>query len=168
MSFRDAAERLGQAIAAFKIDRGELRERAIALVRRGIGHLHEHGAEKALADFNDPKGRFVQGDLYLVVLDMNCVVRANGGNPALVGRDDSKLEDGDGKRFSAEFVQVALSRGHGWVDYKFINPKTQQIEPKSTYVERAGDLVVACGIYRGERQVRAVPARPGLARLSKR
>jgi methyl-accepting chemotaxis protein len=166
MSFQDSAARLGQAIAAFKTDRAELRERAIALVRRGIKHLAEHGPGRAFGDFNDPHGRFREGELYLVVLDMNCVVQANGGNSALVGRDDSQLADVDGKRFSAEFIQVALSRGRGWVDYKFMNPKTKQVEPKSSYVERAGGYVVACGIYRGERPGHELPAAPQLARLT--
>ena len=166
LSFQDSAMRLGQAIAAFKTDHAELRERAIALVRRGIKHLVEHGPERAFGDFNDSHGRFVEGDLYLVVLDMNCVLRANGGNSALVGRDDSNLSDVDGKRFSAEFVQIALSRGRGWVDYKFINPKTKRVEPKSSYVERAGEYVVACGIYRAEHQGRELPTAPQPARLS--
>jgi hypothetical protein len=165
LSFQEAAARLGQSVAAFKTDHSELRERAIALVRRGIEHLAERGPERTFADFNDPRGRFVQGALYLAVLDMNCVVRANGANPAIVGRDDSELKDNDGKKFSAEFVQVALTRGRGWVDYKFMNPRTQRIEPKSTYVERAGDYVVACGIYGGERAGRELPPGRPLARL---
>jgi len=165
VSFERAAARLGRAVASFKIDRAELRERAIALVRRGIEHMRSLGPDRAFAEFNDPRGRFVEGDLYLAVLDMNCVLRANGANPAIVGRDDSQLADSDGKRFSAEFVQVARTRGRGWVDYRYVNPKTGKVEPKSTYVEREGDYVVACGIYRGEQRVAAVRA-PSLARLT--
>jgi methyl-accepting chemotaxis protein len=149
-SFRDAAERLAHAIESFKVDRGEARERAIALVRRGIAHLRAHGPERAFAEFSDPQGAFVEGELYLVALDMRCMLRAHGGNPALVGRDDSRLTDVDGKAFSAEFVNVARTRGQGWVDYRFMNPKRGRIEPKSSYVERAGDYVLACGIYRQE------------------
>jgi methyl-accepting chemotaxis protein len=165
LSFREAASRVRQSIAAFKTDHAELRERASALVRRGIGHLAEHGPEKAFADFSDPRGRFVEGALYLTVLDMNCVVRANGFNPAIVGRDDSEVTDSDGRRFAAEFVQVALTRGRGWVDYKYANPETRRIEAKSTYVERAGDYVVACGLYRGERAGPELPPGPPPARL---
>jgi len=165
LSFREAATRLGQAIAAFKTDHAELRERAIALVRRGIKHLAVHGPEKAFADFSDARGRFIENTLYLTVLDMNCVVRANGVNPAIVGRDDSEMTDSDGKKFAAEFVQVALTRGRGWVDYKYANPETRRIEAKSTYVERAGDYVLACGLYRGERAGRELPPGPRPARL---
>jgi len=166
MSFQGAAERLDRAIAAFKTDRAEARERAIALVRQGIEHMRARGAEKALADFSDPRGGFVDGDRYLAVLDMNCILRANGGNPAIVGRDDSQLTDSDGKRFSAEFVNVALTRGRGWVDYRWMNPKTRRVEAKSTYVEREGEYVVACGIYRSDAEITPVEARPGAPRLT--
>ena len=150
LSFSEAAERLAHAVDSFKVDRAEAREQAIALVRRGIERLHAAGPARAFAEFCDPAGGFVQGELYLVVLDMNCIVRAHGGNPAIVGNDDSALADADGKRFSAEFLNVARTRGQGWVDYRFLNPKRGVVEPKSSYVERAGDFVVACGIYRRE------------------
>ena len=159
LSFREAAERLAHAVDAFKLDRAEAREQAIALVRRGIEHLRAAGPQRAFADFCDPAGGFVQGELYLVVLDMNCVVQAHGGNPAIVGNDDSELVDADGKRFSAEFVNVARTRAQGWVDYRFLNPKRGVVEPKSSYVERAGDFVVACGIYRREDAPAAVVPR---------
>ncbi|HEX5093643.1 MAG TPA: methyl-accepting chemotaxis protein [Burkholderiales bacterium] len=149
-AFREAAERLAQVVGAFKVDRAEARARAIALVRRGIAHLETQGAQRAFADFSSPQGGFVEGDLYLVVLDARCVLRAHGGNPALVGNDDSHLVDVDGKRFSAEMVHIARTRGQGWVDYRFMNPQRRRIEPKSSYVERAGEFAVACGIYREE------------------
>jgi methyl-accepting chemotaxis protein len=175
-SLKDTAARLAQSASAFKLDRGESRERAIELVRRGIEHLRARGPKKALADFSDPKGGFVEGDYYLAVLDLNCVLRANGGNPHLVGNDDSELEDVDGKRFAAEFIEIARTRGRGWVDYRWMNPATRSIQPKSTYVEREGDYVLACGIYRDEagapvaaatRSARRVESRPDLPRLTR-
>ena len=36
----------------------------------------------------------------------------------------------------------------GWVDYRWTNPRSGQVEPKSTYVERCGEYTIACGIYR--------------------
>ena len=170
-SLETTAARLAHAVSAFKLDRGKDRERAIALVRRGIDHLRTHGPRTALADFNDPKGAFVEGELYLAVLDMNCVMQANGGNPALVGENHSQLVDAAGKKFAAEFVEVARARGRGWVDYRWMNPATHRLQPKSTYIERAGDYVVACGIYGDEAAIPAavrIETRPARARLPAR
>jgi hypothetical protein len=35
-----------------------------------------------------------------------------------------------------------------WQNYKFMNPVSKEIEPKSMYIERFGDLIVGCGIYK--------------------
>lgn len=47
------------------------------------------------------------------------------------------------------FVDLAKTKGKGWVEgYKFLNPVTQKIENKSMYLERVGDTLVGCGIYK--------------------
>jgi methyl-accepting chemotaxis protein len=150
LSFQDAAGALEQAVSAFKLDRSEARERAMALVQRGVAHLRRHGAQQAFADFNDPRGGFVDGEYFLLAFDMRCIVLANGGNPASVGRDNSGLKDADGKLITSEFIRVAGARGSGWVDYRWLNPALRRVQRKSTYVVREGDFVVGCGIYLGD------------------
>jgi methyl-accepting chemotaxis protein len=150
LSFKDSAGALAQAVSAFKLDHGDAREKAMALVRRGIAHLRQHGPHKAFADFNDPAGGFVEGDYYLIAHDLSCVMRANGANPALVGQDHTDLKDIDGKRFSSETVRAARARGSAWVDYRWTNPKVGRVQRKSTYAELAGDFVIGCGIYLGD------------------
>ena len=147
LSFRDSAGALAEAVSAFKLDRAEARERAMALVRRGIEHLRHHGADKAFADFSRRDGGFVEGDYYLIAHDLDSVMRANGAKPEFVGQDHSNLRDVDGKRFAWETVRVACERGSGWVDYRWNNPQTGRVQRKSTYAERVGDFVVGCGIY---------------------
>lgn len=46
------------------------------------------------------------------------------------------------------FIDVANSKGKGWVDYKWPNPTTKAVEAKSTYIEKTDDLVIGCGIYK--------------------
>jgi len=161
-AFEQEAGRLTQMVSAFKTDHSEARERAMALVRRGVSHLRSCPAARALKDFSDPRGAFVSGDLYLVVLDLDCVMRANGFQSKFVGEDQSGRVDANGKRFAREFVEVARTRGQGWVDYLYLNPINGRTEPKSTYVECAGNLVIACGIYR---QSSADAARPSTGTL---
>jgi cytochrome c len=56
--------------------------------------------------------------------------------------------DEAGKLYWREIVEIARQRGTGWCDYTGTHPKTKVREPKSLYVERVGDLIVGCGIYR--------------------
>jgi cytochrome c len=54
--------------------------------------LKREGKDKALAAFSDPKGEFVDGDLYLVVMDAadgKLTMLAHGVNKALIGKPRS-------------------------------------------------------------------------------
>jgi methyl-accepting chemotaxis protein len=156
LSFESEAMRLIGIVDSIKLDRGDARDKAIAMVKRGVEHLRRHGAERALADFNDPGGAFVDGDFYILVLDGSGVVRANGGNPSIVGRNDWESIDADGKKQTQALIATAQQRGMGWVDYRWPNPKKGgKVERKSTYCELAEDLVVGCGIYTSDARAEA-------------
>jgi hypothetical protein len=160
LGFEGEALRLIGIVDSIKLDRGESRDKAIVMVKRAVEHLRRHGAERALAEFSDPGGAFVEGDFYIVALDARGVVRANGGNPSIVGRNDWDSVDADGKRQTQALIATAQERGMGWVDYRWPNPKKGgKVELKSTYCELVEDLVVGCGVYRtDERPVRSSTA----------
>ncbi|MCH8619998.1 cache domain-containing protein [Undibacterium sp. TS12] len=131
-------------------DKGTADE-AIALVKKAAAYLKENGKEKAYAEFNNPSGQFVNKDLYVFVYNTNGdgINRAHGANAKMVGKNLLELKDADGMPIVKSFLDVANSKtGHGWVDYKWPNPTTKQMEPKSTYIERVGDVLIGCGIYK--------------------
>jgi len=148
LAFEEEAANLTRAVGAFKTDRGEARERAIAFVKKGIAHLRGRDREAAFADFERRGGNFIDGDYYLWVCDVNGIVRCNGSNPKSRNQNHADLKDADGKLFIREVLRIAGERGKGWVDYQWRNPLSKQVEPKSTYFERTEDLIVLCGIYR--------------------
>ena len=79
---------------------------------------------------------------------MNGKCLAHGQNRNFIGKDMIDLKDVDGKEFMKERVNLMKNQTSAWQDYKFLNPITKQIEPKSIYLERLGDLIVGCGIYK--------------------
>lgn len=123
-------------------------QEAEAMVKKAIAYIKTKGPETAYAEFNNPKGSFIDRDLYIFVIDMNGKDLAHGANIKLLGKDFRALRDVDDKTFIVEILNIAKSKGKGWVDYKWPNPSTKEIEMKSTYFEKAGDVVVACGIYK--------------------
>jgi methyl-accepting chemotaxis protein len=149
-SFEDEARRLADAVGAFKLDRTEARDRAIQLVTRGIAHVRDAGEAAAFDDFENRSKRFIDGDYYLWVCDLDGVVRCNGSNPKSRNQNHADLKDANGKLFIREVLRIAKARGKGWVDYQWRNPVSKQVEPKSTYFERTGNLILLCGIYRTE------------------
>jgi len=123
-------------------------EEAIALVKKAVTLIKEQGAEKAYAEISNPKGAFVDRDLYAFVFDTKAIVLAHGANAKLIKKDLSELRDADGKYFLKALIELANTKGKGWVDYKWLNPTTKAIEQKSTYIEKVGDVIVGCGIYK--------------------
>lgn len=138
----------GPAIAQDK-SKGSAAE-AQAMVTKAIAHIKKAGRDKAFADISDKKGAFVDRDLYVVVYDMKGKVLAHGANEKMIGKDLIDLRDNDGKYFVKERVDMMSKSpdAKGWQDYKFMNPTTRQIEPKSMYLQRFEDLIVGCGVYK--------------------
>lgn len=124
---------------------------ATAMVEKAIAHIKKVGRDKAFADFNNKQGPFTDRDLYVVVYDLNGKVLAHGANEKMIGKDVIELRDSDGKYFVKERVEMMSKspNAKGWQDYKFMNPVSRQIEPKSMYIHRFEDLIVGCGIYKG-------------------
>ena len=54
----------------------------------------------------------------------------------------------DGKEYYKERIELMKKQASAWQEYKFMNPVSKEIEPKAMYLERAGDLIVGCGIYK--------------------
>lgn len=129
-------------------DRGTADE-AVTLVKKAIAFYKANGKDKVAAEINGKTGMFEEKDLYLFMspVEVGPVV-AHAANPKLVGRALGDLRDVDGVYFTRRFREVAAKEGKGWVEYKWPNAKTGNLEAKRTYIERVDDYYFACGVYR--------------------
>jgi hypothetical protein len=130
-------------------DAGSAKE-AKTMVKKAAAFLKTNGPDVAFPAFSDPKGKFVDRDLYIWVADMNANMKcvAHGVSAQLVGRDLMDFKDSDGKLFIREIYELAKIRESGWVDYKWFRPATRKIEQKSVYFEKVDHYIVACGYYK--------------------
>lgn len=96
----------------------------------------------------DPK--WTHGNLYSWVQDLQTgTVLAHGGVAKLVGKYVLDLQDTDGKSFNRELSETTAAKGKAWVDYRFTDPVTKKVSPKSTYCEKASSSMMVCaGIYK--------------------
>jgi cytochrome c len=118
------------------------------LVKKAISHLKASGLQQACADFADPAKGYMAGESYVFIQDMHARMVCNPSNPRIVGKDLSELKDSDGFAFSADMVRIAKASGSGWVEYKWVNPTTRQLQKKKSFVERSDDYVVGSGFYK--------------------
>lgn len=121
-------------------------EEAKALVEKAIAFYKANGKEKALAEFSKPKGQFTKGDLYIFAYNPTGTIIAHGGDPKLVGKDFTNVQDPDGKYFAREFIKIGPEGG--WVDYKWMNYVTKKVDAKTTYLKRIEDVIIGCGAYK--------------------
>jgi cytochrome c len=134
------------AVSVFAQQRGTTAE-AKKMVEEAIAYIKANGQQKAFAEISNPNGRFVDRDLYITVFDMNGTCLAHGAIPEVIGKNRLDNKDPDGKFFIKERIEAAKTKGSGWQDYKFLDPLTKKVEPKTFYFERYDDLVVGCGAY---------------------
>jgi signal transduction histidine kinase len=116
---------------------------------KAVALLKQAGPDKAFAAFGDPANKdFHDRDLYVFVRSMDGNTVAHGANKAMIGHTSLDLKDADGKLYNKEMIDLATSKGNGWVDYRWVNPVNKKIEPKSSYIEKVGDYVVGAGFYK--------------------
>jgi cytochrome c len=105
------------------------REKVVDLVAKGFQFMKAHGLSQAVKAFS--KGRnneFVYGDLDLFVYDLKGIL-VSDIKKAIIGKDQSMLQDEDGRFWVKEIIQKAQDGG-GWIDFK-INKSFESI-----YVEQ--------------------------------
>jgi len=119
-------------------------DEAKAMAIKAADYLKANGPEKVFSEFNAKDGTWHDRDLYVLVRDSKGVMVANGENHGLFGKNVLDLKDPDGKAFQREKLTITDA---GWINYRWLNPISRQVEPKSQYVIRVGDYLVGVGAY---------------------
>jgi len=136
------------AAPAAKADDFGTRDEARAMVERAATFLKANGKDKALAEFGNPKGQFIDRDLYILSYSLDGLRLSHPYNVKLIGKSVTDAIDFDGKPYGQEILEVAKTKGSGWVDYKFTDPMTKKLADKSLYVLKVDDIILGCGIYK--------------------
>lgn len=120
---------------------------AQALVEQAAELLDEKGPEIAFREFMKPSGPFIDGDLYVFVIDLNGMLWVNGAFPRSIGADASGAEDSQGRRYIQDMIRIAKARDRGMVEYEWFNPCSREMAEKTTYFVRVGGFIVGVGAY---------------------
>jgi cytochrome c len=121
-------------------------ERAQALLSRAVSYYQANN-DLAFATFSR-QGEFVDGELYVYVLDTDGVMQASGGSSsALIGRNVAIMEDSEGKPFIKEMITSAQANGFGTVEYHWLNRSKFKVEHKTAYFQKVGERIISVGYY---------------------
>ena len=127
----------------------EAREGLISFVNEAKDFVLAEGRDKALQAFNDPNGKFVRGELYIIAYDFNGTRLANiNKKSGTIGENVLNVTDSNGVAQVKNMLEVA-KRGSGFTYYIWPNPAHSNAEElKMTYVLKVDEgLWLGAGMY---------------------
>jgi len=130
---------------------GATRDECIAKTKQAVRLIDEKGVDVAIAQIGDKAGAYVWKDSYVFLMDLDGKMLAHPVSPALVGKNLIDVSDKGtpGKPVFKEFVQLARSKGEGWIEYQWPKPGSTAAVKKTSYICRVPgkDLLVGAGTY---------------------
>jgi len=121
---------------------------AQAMLKRAVAHFGKVGKDKALKDFTEDKATWTDRDLYITGMSMEGVTVAHGVNARQVGRNMLDFKDPDGKELFRERIAMAAKQNAFSQDYKFSDPVTKTVQPKTMFCEKVQDIILCSGAYK--------------------
>ena len=125
------------------------REECVVRCKIASKLIQKIGLEAALKKINDPNGPFIWKDTYVFVFeDETCKILAHK-RPRIIGFVARDLKDVNGKLYFHEFLQLAHTKGEGWVSYMYPKTRGAEPEPKTSYILNVpGEkVIVGAGIW---------------------
>lgn len=121
-------------------------ETLVAFVDSAAAYVKAEGAERALSEFNNRNGSFMQGELYIYAYGFNGTTLAHPVNPESIG----KQREGSIGVFVTEMGAV-VRNGSGFYRFTYINPQhNDTLESKMGYGVKIDDKWwLGSGVYTG-------------------
>jgi signal transduction histidine kinase len=122
----------------------------VSFVDSAVVYVKTNGREKALAEFNNPNGSFVKGELYIYAYAFNGTTLALPFNQEKIGINRMNETDPQGEFFIRNLSDAARN-GSGYSRYYYTNPaQNNTVEAKLGYVEKVDDdWFLGSGVYSG-------------------
>ena len=133
-----------------------VKEECVAKVKEAVQLINEKGLDASIAVINKKDGGFAWKDSYVFVVDFQGRTVANPLFPDHVGMNQMGLANKDGRMIIQEFIEIAKTKGEGWLEYmwpkpeEMQKPKDQRISSKkASYVLRVPgqDMLVVAGVF---------------------
>ena len=118
---------------------------AEAMVKKGIAFIKANGKDKGFAEINNKQGQFTDRDLYLIAIQTDGMMLANGANVKLVGTNRWESKGLDGKYAIREMIEASKGKNGTWTEFKYSNPVTKKLQDKTIYCEHLEETMLVCG-----------------------
>ncbi len=128
----------------------EKEKQVVALVNKAAVLIDKDG-KAAFTELRKKDSEWFHGDTYLFVYDLKANVLLNPAFPQREGTNVTGQKDANGKPLHDAMIQMAETKGSGWVDYVFPKPGQTTPSQKWAYVKKVTvdgvPSLVASGFY---------------------
>ncbi|MBN2735253.1 MAG: cache domain-containing protein [Methanomicrobiaceae archaeon] len=123
-------------------------ETLVAFVDSAVEYVKKYGKEKALLEFNNPNGSFIDGELYIFAYTFNGTTLAHPVSPEKVGVN--RMDEGETGIFLRDCIEL-VKNGSGFNTINYLNPAHNLTpESKLVYCVKIDDeWWLGSGIYTG-------------------
>lgn len=120
-------------------------EAARQLLHRAVDYYRAQG-DAAFAAFSR-QGEFIDGELYVFVIDIHGTMLASGGASAvLIGRDVTPALEPELRQAFSKSLQGPENQ-EASAEYRWLNARDGRVERKQVFYQRVGDRIIAVGHY---------------------
>ena len=139
----------GFFLAATALADSATKEECIAKTKEAGQMILNKGLDETVKEINNKQGKFVWKDSYVFLMAFDGKMLGHPMSPALIGQNVLDRKDKEGKLLFKEFVEVAKTKGEGWVGYMWANPGDPAPRKKITFIYRVPgkDLLAGAGIW---------------------
>lgn len=88
------------------------------LVQGAGKYLQHHDHKDLFSQINSPTGIFVEGDIYLYVVDTSGDCVAHGGNSVIIGQNLMGIKSSDGKYIIRDILDLVKENESGWYEFQ--------------------------------------------------
>jgi signal transduction histidine kinase len=125
-------------------------KKIVALVDQAAKLVGQKGKD-AFPELRKDK-KWNNGDVYIFIDRFDGVVLLLPPTPETEGKNLIDWQDAKGKKVVREIVQVAKTKGSGWIEYYWPKPGEQKQSKKLSYVKKAKlpsgeEVAVGSGMY---------------------
>jgi len=123
-------------LAASTLAESGVKEECVTLCKDAAKFIKEKGVDAGIAEIGNKEGKFVTKNTYVYLMDFkgNRLAHpyASPKDPKVMPLFDQK--DSTGKLFVQEQLEVAKTKGEGWVEYMY--PKPEELKKPTLFKEK--------------------------------
>lgn len=126
----------------------------VNFINKAVQYMEKNGTTKqkeaeVFKKFDDPKGIFVKGDIYLFTYNFDGVCLQNCMFPNLENLGLLDMKSPDGKLIIKEMIEGTKKNGQAWITFKWPYPNSKKIGTKRTFYKGVAgkNIFIGAGYY---------------------